>query len=80
MKDIGKITKQTEEGDSSILMGMFTKANGEMIRHMVMEYTTTMMAQAIMGHGFKIFKRALVSKSGLMGPLTKGTFFSIQLT
>lgn len=50
------------------------KVNGKMTKPMEKAFTTTMMVQAIMESGFKMFKKVTAFRNGLMVLLTQGIF------
>jgi hypothetical protein len=72
MKAIGKTTRQMDAVGSSTQMEMFMRANGLTIKHTAGVFIIIMMVRVTQANGFKIFRRALASKSGLTVRHIKG--------
>ena len=68
----GSTIEPTVGEDSSMPMGMSTKARGKMIRLMAREFTQKMMAPAILDSGFRIYSMDLASRGGPTTLLTRG--------
>jgi hypothetical protein len=66
-KVIGKKTRRTLEVHLFMLMGIFMKASGLMIRHIGMVFIITLMVLSMKATGKKISKRGLERKHGKMG-------------
>ena len=75
MKDIGKMIKLTEEGDSFMQQEMFMRVNGRMIRPMVMEYIQELMDQLILVIGMRINSMDSVYRSGTITLLMRESIF-----
>ena len=65
-KGIGAMTWPMEEANSSMQMGMCTKANGRTIRPMDLESTFTRTEPDMKGNGRRINSTAMGSKRGQM--------------
>ncbi len=57
-----------------MMMAMFIKVTGRMIRHMEKEFIFIKMDQAILDNGFRMFSMVMVFKNGQMAPLMKGNY------
>lgn len=66
MKVNGNITKQMEEANFGMLMVMFTKEIGKMIRQMAMEFTFTLTEPNMKDSGRTICKMDMELNHGLM--------------
>lgn len=66
IKVSGKTTKQTERADSFTLMGMFMKAIGLMIKHMVMEFILTLTEPNMLVIGKKTNRTDMELRHGQM--------------
>ena len=62
------------EEDLSMLMAMYMKDNGLMIRHMEKEYISTLTGQCILETGFKMYSMGMGCKNLWTVLHTKGTF------
>lgn len=74
MKAIGRIIRQTAEGDLFIPTVMYMRENGLTTKLTVEVSTTIMMALVIRASGLKISSRDSEFKSGTTDHLIKGNF------
>lgn len=68
MKEFGLTIKHVEKENFFILMAIFLKVNGKMIRQMVMEFIDIVMELFMKGVGSRIFKMGTVQKLGQIIP------------
>lgn len=65
MQDIGKIIKHMVKGNFIMLIEMFLKVNGLMIKQMVLEFIYILMVQNMKVIGKMIYKMEKVLKFGI---------------
>ena len=72
IRDIGSMIGPMVGEDSSMPMGMSTKASGKTIKLMVKEFIPKMMAPAIQDNGWRIYSMDLASRGGPTTLPTRG--------